>query len=76
MQSTGKSVTDSAPAQFVADTRERMGDRNFFASLIGGVAAVGAAVAGVLFALQKGQGKPTDAPEPEQKPTTTYPKQD
>jgi hypothetical protein len=61
-QSAAQTITDSAPAQFVADKREQMGDRNFFASVIGGVAAIGAAVAGVILALQRGEGVPTDTP--------------
>lgn len=59
-QSAAQTVSESAPVQFVADTRERMGDRNFFATLIGGVAAIGAAVAGIFYAVQKGQGGPKD----------------
>ena len=47
-------VADSAPAQFVGDARDKMGDRNFFAALVGGVAAVGAAVAGIVLALREG----------------------
>lgn len=61
--SAAQTVTDSAPAQFVAETREKMGDRNFFATLIGGVAAIGAAVAGIFYAVQKGQsGSKDDTP--------------
>lgn len=59
-QSAAHTVSESAPVQFVAETRERMGDRNFFATLIGGVAAIGAAVAGIFYAVQKGQAGPKD----------------
>jgi hypothetical protein len=37
-----------------------MGDRNFFASVIGGVAAIGAAAVGIFYAVKKGAGGPTD----------------
>lgn len=59
--SAAQTVSDSAPVQFVAETREKMGDRNFFATLIGGVAAIGAAVAGIFYAVQKGQSGSKDA---------------
>lgn len=54
--SGGKSPSETSRGQFVTDMREQMGDRNFIASVIGGVAAVGATVAGVLFAIKRGQG--------------------
>ena len=41
-----------------------MGDRNFFASVIGGVAAIGAAVAGIFYAVKKGGGGPSDTAAP------------
>lgn len=62
--SAAQTVTDSAPVQFVAETREKMGDRNFFATLIGGVAAIGAAVAGIFYAVQKGQSGSKDDTTP------------
>ena len=39
-----------------------MGDRNFFASVIGGVAAISAAAVGIFYAVKKGAGGPTDTP--------------
>lgn len=48
-------VAESAPVQYVADTREKMGDRNFFAAVLGATAAVGAAVAGLVLALRNGK---------------------
>jgi hypothetical protein len=60
-----KTVTDLAPVKYVAETREKMGDRNFFAAVIGATAAVGAAVAGVVLSKRKGQAaETTEVPAP------------
>jgi hypothetical protein len=58
-----RAVTNSAPAKLVTDTRDKMGDRNFFAALIGGVAAFGAALTGIILATRK-TGLASDATEP------------
>jgi hypothetical protein len=52
--SARQSVAQSTPVQKVADTRERMGDRNFFAAILGGAAAIGAAIGGIFYALRDG----------------------
>ena len=44
--------TPSAPAKLVKDTRDRMGDRNFFGAIIGGFAALGALATATMFALK------------------------
>ncbi len=54
-----RAIVASVPVKAVADTREKMGDRNFFAALIGGVAALGAALTGVFLAVKAGK-RPTD----------------
>lgn len=53
--SARRSVAQSASAQKVSDTREKMGDRNFFAALIGGAAAIAATVGGILYAVREGK---------------------
>jgi hypothetical protein len=60
-----KAPTESTPAKYVADTREKLGDRNFFAAVLGATAALGAAVAGIVLALRSGkaaQGENTAKP--------------
>ncbi|MBN2971638.1 hypothetical protein JW805_06365 [Roseomonas aeriglobus] len=57
--SARRSVAQSAPAQKVSETRDKMGDRNFFAALIGGAAAIAATVGGILYAVR--DGKPVSA---------------
>ena len=52
--SVKQSVAQSSPAQLVSETRDMMGDRNFFAALIGGAAAIGAAIGGIFYALRDG----------------------
>lgn len=54
VEAAKQAVSHSAPVQLVSETREAMGDRNFFAAILGGVAAIGAAVAGVVYALREG----------------------
>lgn len=56
--SATETVTRSAPIKAVSDTRERMGNRNFFAAVVGGVAALGAAAGGVLYAVKAGRPAP------------------
>lgn len=61
--SARQSVAQSKPVQLVSDTRDKMGDRNFFAALLGGAAAIGAAVGGLFYALRDGHpDKPTNTP--------------
>lgn len=57
--SVRRSVAQSAPVKLVSDTRDRMGDRNFLAAVLGGVAALGAAAGGILYALRNGSARPT-----------------
>jgi hypothetical protein len=52
-KTAAKAVAGSAPAKLVADTREKVGNPNFFGALIGGVVAIGAAVTGIFFATRK-----------------------
>ncbi len=51
---TRRPVEKSPPVKLVADTRDRLGDRNFLAAMLGGVAAIGATIAGIVFALRDG----------------------
>lgn len=57
-----KAVAGSAPVKLVADTREKMGDRNFFAAVIGSVAALGAAITGVFLAVKSGKRPEASSP--------------
>ncbi len=64
---TRRAVAQSAPLRQVGKTRDRMGDRNFFAAIIGGVAALGAAVGGLYYALRDGHPNTPggdDTPQP------------
>ena len=51
----------AAPADSATSRREPMGSRNVFAAALGGVAAVGAAVAGILYAVRGDKPADTDA---------------
>lgn len=54
-KSTRKAVTGSAPAKYAVDTKRRLGTRNFVAAVVGGVAAIGAAVGGAFYLLRDGK---------------------
>lgn len=57
-------VRGEGARQAVTETRERMGDRNFFAAALGATAALGAAIAGIVLAVRKGRPGEADAAKP------------